>query len=372
MTTFFERRRLRKSAESLLHHARHVRRMREDVADAALVRQCVDEESHLREALRRRDWAAVSSSLERVSEVVGRLTPRRSVPWLRENLEVLLVAIAIAMGFRTYFLQPFKIPTGSMQPTLYGIHYEPQSERGLMDRPPLNLVNRAIFGRWYTEVRARASGEVVRDLRYAMGGPFEMYVIGGVAHQIDRGLQMRVEPGQMVSDGQLLASGVGVSGDHIFVDKIRWNFTRPRRGDVMVFSTSGITGLQPGIHYIKRLVGLPGEAISIEPPFLMADGVKAAGSRAIDRVQNRDVGYVGYRPTGQPTFQTADHPDPLPCRLVNPGDVLHLNTREYLGFGDNTLNSLDGRYWGPTPRENMVGPAFVVYWPISARWGLLR
>src|ERR1019366_3139806 len=44
--------------------------------------------------------------------------------WL-ENVEVLLVALAVAMGIRTFFLQPFKIPTGSMQPTLFGVTSTP-------------------------------------------------------------------------------------------------------------------------------------------------------------------------------------------------------------------------------------------------------
>src|SRR3984885_6397329 len=48
------------------------------------------------------------------------IKPYPNAAW-RENVEVLLVALAVAMGIRTFFLQPFKIPTGSMQPTLYGI-----------------------------------------------------------------------------------------------------------------------------------------------------------------------------------------------------------------------------------------------------------
>ena len=52
------------------------------------------------------------------------LKPYPNAAW-RENVEVLLVAIAVAMGIRTFFIQPFKIPTGSMQPTLYGVTSTP-------------------------------------------------------------------------------------------------------------------------------------------------------------------------------------------------------------------------------------------------------
>jgi len=48
----------------------------------------------------------------------------------RENGEVLLVALTVAMGIRTFFLQPFKIPTGSMQPTLYGVTSVPDYGQG--------------------------------------------------------------------------------------------------------------------------------------------------------------------------------------------------------------------------------------------------
>ena len=56
------------------------------------------------------------------------LKPYPNPVW-RENVEVLLVAIAVAMGVRTFFLQPFKIPTGSMQPTLYGVQSVPDFSR---------------------------------------------------------------------------------------------------------------------------------------------------------------------------------------------------------------------------------------------------
>ena len=56
------------------------------------------------------------------------LKPYPHAAW-RENVEVLLVALAVALAIRTFFLQPFKIPTGSMQPTLYGVTSVPDFGR---------------------------------------------------------------------------------------------------------------------------------------------------------------------------------------------------------------------------------------------------
>ena len=70
----------------------------------------------------RRPWRSRWRTLEKAANKW--LKPYPNAAW-RENVEVLLVALAVAMGIRTFFLQPFKIPTGSMQPTLYGVTSNP-------------------------------------------------------------------------------------------------------------------------------------------------------------------------------------------------------------------------------------------------------
>jgi signal peptidase I len=67
------------------------------------------------------DDAALRKKMEELEKAANKwIKPYPNAEW-RENIEVFLVAIVVAMGIRTFFLQPFKIPTGSMQPTLFGV-----------------------------------------------------------------------------------------------------------------------------------------------------------------------------------------------------------------------------------------------------------
>lgn len=361
MIGFLERRRAVKHATNWLRHLRLSLNMREDVADPEAVTQARADETALKQSIGQGDVAGMEAGCERAARSVTRLQPAVSFPGFRENLEVVVVAVAVAMAFRCYFLQPFKIPTGSMQPTLYGIHYAPQGGRGVFDRVPLRFGKWLIFGATYKEFTAQIAGRVSGP-RGEQGGMM-LYEIGGIPHVIPKDLELLVKPGDEVVTGQVLARGNEIIGDHLFVNRVRWNFFPPRRGEVIVFRTDGIPALaDKKTHYIKRLCGLPGEDISIRPPHLMVNGHVANEPGMLQRIQEAAPGYVGYQLA---SGIGAEY-------LSSATDVVHLSAGRYLGFGDNARNSYDSRYWGPVPETSLVGPAWFVYWPLSARWGFVK
>lgn len=366
MAGFFQRRRLRKLGREWLHHAQVCRSMREDIAPPETLRLLDDARDGLRQALESGDTASIETRCGLVRAAILKVMPPR--PWaaFRENLEVLVVAIAVAMAFRCYFLQPFKIPTGSMQPTLYGIHYTPQAAPGLFDQGPLRFVRWLVLGEWYVEEKAQTAGVFrgpYRIQRTGDGTAVLSYDIGGIAHVLPDGLPLAVKPGEEVVTGQVIARGIKVNGDHLFVNRVKWNFMKPQRGEVMVFRTDAIEGLPPETHYIKRMCGLPGETITIREPELLVNGAVVKAPVSIRRNADRQPGYAGYcvgEAAQGARFITAQH------------DSITLGTGQYLALGDNTHNSADGRYWGHVPEANLVGPAMLVYWPLSRRWGWVR
>src|ERR1035441_4304543 len=87
-------------------------------------------QSAINDRVKKQELRKQTDALEKVA---GKwLRPYPHAAW-RENVEVLLVALAVAMGIRTFFLQPFKIPTGSMQPTLFAVNSMPDFSPSKID-----------------------------------------------------------------------------------------------------------------------------------------------------------------------------------------------------------------------------------------------
>ena len=247
----------------------------------------------------------------------------------REWLDTLVVALSVAMAFRAYYYEPFKIPTGSMQETLWGWHTKANAEKGKWDAFPLSLFKWAYTGSRTVDWKAPVSGMVRCQPR---NDGFATVKIGmsdetwSLPTDACRALQ-----GKFVHKGDTFWKGSITTGDFIFVNRWKWNFWKPQNGQVMIFSTTGISQLPQGTHYIKRMKARPGETYTLEHP---------------------------------PTDGFGNVREDLP-------KVVTMGADEYFACGDNFSNSFDSRYWGPVPRANLRGEASFVFWPFNG-WRIIR
>jgi signal peptidase I len=122
----------------------------------------------------------------------------------------------------------------------------------------------------------------------------------------------------------------------ILVDKWTYLFHPPSRGDVIVFIAPPV----PSQDYIKRVIGIPGDKITIQNTTVIVDGVPLKET------------YVDPRNQGN-TFE-----DKNIVNMVVPPD-------DYFVLGDNRANSSDSRVWGFVPKQNIIGRAALVYWPLQ-------
>ncbi len=363
---FWRKDNVHEHAREILRHVRHYRRMREDLMAATDLAALRMREAALAHALGEGPGDAITEAAEEVQTWLGRNAPRRRFPGLRENLEILAVAVGVAMACRTYFIQPFKIPTGSMQPTLHGIQYEARDGATLMDRFPFKIAKWLVLGEWYMDVKTSQAGYAIPTMDAAdISSGHLSIIVGNKRYRIPAQAGPRIVPNEFLPKGSVLWRGVRVAGDHVFVDRVRWNLFPPRRGQITVFNTDNIPTLPDKTHYIKRMVGLPGERVSIIPPELLIDGVPVHEPEGIDRIQRRDTGFAGYQLVD---IRTDGEPQAWAMRRTT--DSITLGPDQFFALGDNTQNSRDGRYWGYVPRKNLVGPAAFVYWPFSRRWGV--
>lgn len=302
----------------------------------------------------------------------------------RENIEVFLVAIAVAMAIRTFFLQPFKIPTGSMQPTLYGVTPSP-GEDGY--DPTLQLpgffrrvVDGCVYGISYYHVTAKSDGALGRiqpPVSLKLFNLYQKFEVGGETYTIwfpDDDLMERAGlsalgyggeripiPHQFKQGEDILRLKV-TTGDHLFVNRVSYNFSHPRRGDIVVFETKGIQGLPPDQFYIKRLIGLGGETLRIG-----ADRHVQVNGERLDATTPRFENLYSFNPDKPPAHSV--YSGHTPARLLAVGNDFTVRTNHFFVMGDNTVSSSDSRYWGDFSRQNVIGKPCFVYWPMSKRFG---
>jgi signal peptidase I len=132
------------------------------------------------------------------------------------------------------------------------------------------------------------------------------------------------------------------AGDHVMMEGVTFIARQPRRGDVVVFSTDGIDSLPSATFYVKRVAGEPGDHLRISEGKLFVNDKQVSLSNAVGEI-------VYHMPPGAGTF--------------SPKIDLTVPDGCYFVLGDNSTNSLDSRFWGSVPRENIIGRVSFCYWP---------
>jgi signal peptidase I len=150
-------------------------------------------------------------------------------------------------------------------------------------------------------------------------------------------------------------------GDHLLVNKFAYAprlqrsaklfpYRDVRRGDIIVFKKPG-DDVNPGNVLVKRAVAGPGDVVLVRDKKLYVNGKPADGPY----VQHTDPEVYPNDPAIPDMARRRDQFGPFP---VPPG--------HWFGMGDNRDNSLDSRYWGPIPRENIFGRPTILYWSYEA------
>ncbi|MEA3376984.1 MAG: signal peptidase I [Chloroflexota bacterium] len=124
-------------------------------------------------------------------------------------------------------------------------------------------------------------------------------------------------------------------GQYLVISKLAYWLRPPKRGDIVVFHPpNGASD-----DYIKRIVGLPGEQLRIVDGEVRVNGVAVEEPYVV-----RQGAYSG---------------------------SWELEADKYFVLGDNRANSSDSHTWGTLPEENIIGKAWLCYWPPEA-WGLVE
>jgi signal peptidase I len=403
-------RKLRKKATELLNSANKIYHYRRDVTAPEDLQILERRTTELHEVIKNKasETEAIETAIvsldSQLRKVGGKLYPKT---FLNDNIEVIIVAAIVVIGIRSFFFQPFIIPTNSMYPTYSGmrdvVYAEDQSPNKLQQ-----VFNFFTLGARHYKLPATTSGEL--SLQYArtnsgsaipyfeivqgrkwfgiLPAQFKQYTfyVDEVPHSLrvpadfqmdgmiddllgedsrrivstDRRLEQWAT-GRTVIPGDTILSFDITLGDALFVDRLTYHFRKPNAGDPFVFRTQKIlqavgkaTGDYTPKYYIKRIGGVENETLEIVDHALLVNGEPRDEVLAFRQNAALEGEYVGYQNV----------------KLLAEGKSMKVPANSFVALGDNSANSADSRYWGFVPQESVIGRAIFIYYPFTKRWGL--
>jgi len=159
-------------------------------------------------------------------------------------------------------------------------------------------------------------------------------------------------------------------GDHLLVDKLAYSPPGPasryilpysdvKRGDIIVFRYP--VDIQQT--FVKRCIGVPGDRIRLENKQLILNGKPMIEPYVYHKTEYLD----SYRDNfpNEPQMHMVDSGNDMLLNHVRNGEVV-VPPGYYFAMGDNRDSSLDSRYWGFVPRDNIIGKPLIIYWSYDA------
>jgi signal peptidase I len=160
-------------------------------------------------------------------------------------------------------------------------------------------------------------------------------------------------------------------GDHLLVDKLTYApagaitknllpYSDPKRGDIIVFRYP----IDIKQTFVKRVMGVPGDRLHLVNKQVYLNGHLLNEPYVVHKLDYPDA-YRDNFPSAEPNTMIYAPAQAMLDHNVQGGDVV-VPPGSYFAMGDNRDQSLDSRYWGFVPRENIIGKPLVIYWSYEA------
>ena len=159
-------------------------------------------------------------------------------------------------------------------------------------------------------------------------------------------------------------------GDYLLVDKLQFSdpggwgkvlpYAQVHRGDIIVFRYP----VNPDQHFVKRVVGIPGDRVRLINKHLRVNGALIREEYAVYNRRDYDTYRDEFPARGLVSANVESAWWSQMKDQIQGGELL-VPPGQYFVLGDNRDRSLDSRYWGFVPRENIIGRPLVIYWSVA-------